>query len=48
MITTTIRIKPYLYDMLEKQSIKDVRSINKEICYIIEQYLEMIQWTHKR
>ena len=44
MITTTIRIKPYLYEMLEKQSNKDDRSINKEICYIIKQYLEMINW----
>ena len=44
MITTTIRIAPWLYDMLEKQSQKDERSINKEIAYIIKQYLDMINW----
>lgn len=48
MITTTLRIEPSLYDKIVKQSEKDDRSLNKEICYIIKSYLEMINWNYKR
>lgn len=46
--TTTIRIDAVLYDAVCQQAIKDNRSINAEICYILKQYLEMIKWTNKK
>ena len=44
MIQTTIRIDSALYDKIVKQAEKDKRSINAEMCFIFEQYLEMIKW----
>ena len=46
--TTTIRIDTVLYDTICQQAIKDNRSINAEICYILKQYLEMIKWNNKK
>lgn len=48
MITTTLRIDQVLYDKICKQAYKDNRSINAEICFIIKQYLEMINWNIKK
>lgn len=46
--TTTLRIDKVLYDHICQQAIKDNRSINAEICYILKQYLEMIKWNNKK
>lgn len=46
--TTTIRIDTVLYENICKQAIKDNRSINQEICFILKQYLEMIKWNNKK
>lgn len=48
MITTTIRVNPVLYDKIVNQSKIDMRSINTEICFILKQYLDMINWNHKK
>lgn len=45
--TTTLRIDTILYEKVSKQAIKDNRSINAEICYILKEYLNMIKWKEK-
>lgn len=48
MITTTIRIDEVLYEKLVKLALKEKRSINSQLCIIIEQYLEMTKWNTKK
>lgn len=48
MTTTTLRIKQVLYEKLIKLAENDKRSINQEIQYIIERYIEMMTWQLKR
>ena len=48
MITTTIRIDEVLYEKIVKQALKEKRSINSQICFILEQYIEMIKWNNKK
>lgn len=48
MTQTTIRIDTVLYEKIVKQAEKDKRSINAEMCYIFEMYLDMIKWTKQK
>lgn len=43
MITTTIRINDELYEKLVKSALKDKRSINSQLIYIIETYFKIIK-----
>lgn len=47
MITTTLRIDQITYEELMKQAIKEDRSINSEIKFMIKWYLETIRWYKK-
>jgi hypothetical protein len=42
--TTTLRINTILYEKICKEAIKDNRSINAEICFILLKYLESMKW----
>lgn len=44
MTTTTLRINWELYNKIVELSHKDRRSINAEIQYIIERYLDSMKW----
>ena len=44
MTTTTLRINWELYNKIVEISRKDRRSINAEIQYIIERYLDSMKW----
>lgn len=44
IITTTLRINSILYEKICKEAIKDNRSINSEICFILAKYIESIKW----
>lgn len=48
MTTTTIRLDTLLYEKIVKLAEKDKRSINQEIIYIFEEYLNMIKWKKER
>ena len=48
MITTTIRVDEVMYETLTKKANEEHRSINKEIIYIIERYLDITTWYHKK
>lgn len=48
MTTTTLRIKQVLYEKLIKLAESDKRSINQEVQYIIERYIDMMIWQLKR
>ena len=47
MITTSLRIDEKLYEKLKKIAKKDKRSINTEILYILEKYIESRIWQTK-
>ena len=48
MTTTTIRLDTLLYEKIVKLAEKDKRSINQEIIFIFEEYLNMIKWKKER
>ena len=48
MIQTTLRIEQTLYDKIVNLANKDKRSINQEIIFIFEEYLEMLKWKKER
>lgn len=48
MTTTTVRLDTILYEKIVKLAEKDKRSINQEIIYIFEEYLNMIKWKKER
>lgn len=48
MITTTIRIDEVLYEKIVKVALKEKRSINSQISFILEQYIEMLKWNNKK
>lgn len=48
MITTTLRVDPRLYDYIVKNAEKDKRSINSEILFILQRYVEMTSWYLKK
>lgn len=48
MIQTTLRIEQSLYDKIVNLANKDKRSINQEIIFIFEEYLEMLKWKKER
>ena len=43
MIQTTIRIDSELYEKIVKQALKEKRSINSQLIYIIEKYFKIIK-----
>lgn len=43
MIQTSIRIDSELYEKIVKQAIKEKRSINSQLIYIIEKYFKIIK-----
>ena len=48
MTTTTIRLDTLLYEKIVKLAEKDKRSINQEIIFIFEEYLNIIKWKKER
>ncbi len=48
MTTTTVRLDTLLYEKIVKLAEKDKRSINQEIIFIFEEYLNMIKWKKER
>lgn len=48
MTTTTLRIQQVLYDKIVKKAQEERRSINAEIQYIIEKYIEMTTWYKRK
>lgn len=48
MITTTIRINAILYDKICKEASKQDRSINAQICFILNQYINSLIWNNKK
>lgn len=48
MITTTIRINATLYDKICKEAMKQDRSINSQICFILNQYISSLIWQNKK
>ena len=48
MTTTTIRLDTILYEKIVKLAQKDKRSINQEIIFIFEEYLNMVKWKKER
>lgn len=48
MIQTSVRIDRVLYEKIVKEAEKDKRSINAEIIYIFEKYLQMVKWNKEK
>lgn len=48
MTTTTVRLDTLLYEKIVKLAEKDKRSINQEIIFIFEEYLNMVKWKKER
>lgn len=45
---TTLRIDTITYERIAKLAIKENRSINQQIFYILKEYLEMLKWNNKK